>query len=259
MSHNFNQFDINEPVEHIFMERTRIEVAFNLESSLPIVLPTSIYKCNYESNRLLIYQTHPTILQSYTYDTMDITVLIEKELNQMTRVGLWCRIAKFLNNYRISDRATENFILIEYFPPMRKVNLRTTYRLRTSYRFNVEGRLCHKDMTYESGTHFSVHDISVTGAGLLVPKKIGKRENPLLNVRLNDSMNLELTLIQAGEEKSAQKISTPVETVRKVMSFNAASGFIGVRFGDLSADHQENLFRFIHEAQLTEIRNIKHL
>jgi hypothetical protein len=259
MSLNFNQFDIDEPVEHIYMERTQIEVAFNLDSSLPIVLLTSIYKCNYESNRMLIYQTRPLIVQSFTYDTMDIAALVEKELNQMTRVGLKCRIVKFLNNYKVSDRVTENFILIEYFPPMRKINLRTTYRLRTSCRFNVEGKLSYNNTTYESGTHFTVQDLSVTGVGLLVPKQIGKRENPLLNVLLNESMDVQLTLTQTGEGKQPQKILTTVETARKIMSFNVVSGFIGIRFGILSAEDQENLFQFIHKAQLIEIRNIKHL
>lgn len=259
MSLHFNQFDIEEPVDHIFMEETRIEVAFNLESSIPIVLPTNIYKCKYESKRMLIYQTHPEILPSYKYDTMDIATLVEKELNQMSRVGLKCQIVKFLNNYQISDRVTENFILVQYFPPMRKVNLRTTYRLRTSYRFNVEGTLYYQDTTFESGKHFTVQDISVTGAGLLVPKNIGRKENPLLNVPLNKSMDLELTLTQVAEGKRPQKISTRIDTARKVMSFNASSGFIGVRFGDLSAEDQENLFQFIHDAQLIEIRNIKHL
>ena len=259
MSLQFNQFDIDDTVDNIFMEETRIEVAFNLDSSLPIVLPTNIFKCNYEANRMLIYQTHPEILPSFKYDTMDVATLVEKELNQMTRVGLKCRIVKFLNNHKVSDRVTENFLLVEYFPPMRKVNLRTTYRLRTSYRFNVEGALRYKDRTYESGVHFTVQDISVTGAGLLLPKRMGKKENPLLNVPLNESIDVELTLTQAAEGKRPQKISISSQVARKVMSFNVASGFMGVRFGDLSPEDQENLFQFIHDAQLYEIRNIKHL
>ena len=76
---------------------------------------------------------------------------------------------------------------------------------------------------------------------------------------LNESMELQLTLIQADQGKRPQKISTTIETARKVMSFNVLSGFIGVRFGELSSEDQENLFQFIHAAQLTEIRNIKHL
>ena len=259
MSLNFNQLDIEERVDQIFMDQTRIEVAFDLDSVLPIVLPTNICRYNYESNRRLIYQPHPEILPSYQYDTMDISTLIENELNQMARVGLKCRIAKFLNNYKVSDRTAENCILIDYFPPMRKVNLRTTYRLRTGYHFNVEGRLLYQDDLYESGRHFTVQDISVTGAGLLIPKQVGKKENSLLNVPLNASFDIELTLTQAAAGKPPQKISTPVEMARKVMTLNAANGFIGIRFADLNAEDQENLFQFIHDAQLFEIRNIKHL
>jgi len=257
MSLHFNQIDVEEPIENIFMQEARIEVAFNLDNPVPIVLPTNIYKCNYESNRMLIYQTHPEVLPSYKYQSMDIATLVEKELTRMTRLGLKCRIVKFLNNYKISDRVTENFFLVEYFPPMRKVNLRTTYRLRTSYRFNVEGRLYFKGETFESGKHFAVQDVSVTGAGLMVPKTIGKKENPVLKIPLNESTNMDFTMTQTDTQKKPLKITTHVEIARKVMSYNVASGFFGTRFSNLSAEDQENLFQFIHDAQLYEIRNIK--
>jgi hypothetical protein len=239
------------------MEETRIEVAFNLDSPVPIVLPTNIYKCNYESKRMLIYQTHPAVLPSHKYQSMNIATLIEKELNRMTRLGLKCHIVKFLNNYQISDHVTENFFLIEYAPPMQKINLRTTYRLRTSYRFNVEGRLYFKGTPFESGNLFTVQDVSVTGGGLLVPKKIGKKENPVLKIPLNESMKMDFTLIQADTQKKPLKFTTTIETTRKVMSYNAANAFIGVRFDNLKDEDQERLFQFIHDAQLYEIRNIK--
>jgi hypothetical protein len=257
MSLHFNQIDIEEPVENIFMEETRIEVAFNLENSVPIVLPTNIYKCNYESNRMLIYQTHPKVLPSYKYRSMHIATLVEKGLNRMMRIGLKCRIVKFLDNYKISDKITENFFLIEYFPTMRKVNLRTTYRLRISSHFNVEGKLYFEDATFRSGKHFAVQDVSVTGAGLLAPKIIGKKENPVLKIPLKKSMSMEFTLTQANTQKKPLKITTHVEIARKVMSYNVASGFLGTRFSNLNAEDQENLFQFIHKAQLYEIRNVK--
>ena len=98
MNLEFNQIDVEEPIENIFLHEARIEVAFNLDNPVPIVLPTNIYKCNYESNRMLIYQTRPEVLPGYKYQSMHIATLVEKELSRMMRIGLKCRIVKFLNN-----------------------------------------------------------------------------------------------------------------------------------------------------------------
>jgi hypothetical protein len=257
MSLHFNQSEIPGSIENIFMAETRIEVVFNIEGSIPIVLPTSIYKCNYDSNWMAIYQPRPEILPSLKFDTMDISTLIIMELNRMARAGLRCRIDKFLNNYQISERMKENLILIEYFPPIRKVNLRSTYRLRTSYRYNVEATIQSGETSYACGTYFTVHDISVTGIGLLVPKRVGKRDNPFLKTRVGDILEIELKLERAESNERPLKISTPIDVARKVMSYNPASGFIGSRFSSLNLDDQEKLFQYIHDAQLYEIRHMK--
>ena len=257
MSRQFNQSDIQNSIKDIFKPESRIEVAFNLDSPVPIVLPTNIYKCDYESNRMLIYQTHPEVLPSFKFDTMNIAMLLEQELNRMIRAGLPCKIVKFVNNYQVSERLKENLFLIEYFPPMKKINLRSTFRLRTSYRYSVEATICSDDVSYASGTDFSVQDISVTGIGLLVPKKIGKRDNPMLRISVDDMCDIEVKLERAESKERPHKISTAIKVSRKVISYNPLSGFIGAVFTDLSPEDQENLFQYIHEAQLYEIRNIK--
>lgn len=257
MNQEFNQSDIEDSIERVFFQETRIEVAFNLESDLPIVLPTRIHKCNYDSNRMLIYQPRPEVLPSFKYETMDIATLIEKELSKVVRMGLRCRIGKFLNNYKLSETIRENFLLIDYFPPMRKINLRSTYRLRTSFRFSVEATLHADEISYLSGTQFTVQDMSVTGIGLMVPKVLDKKENPMLKIAVKEVLDVDLILNQAESEKPPLRLSARIEIARKSMSLNAKSGFIGGRFIDLGASEQEMLFQFIHAGQLHEIRRAR--
>ncbi len=257
MSLNFNQDELEESISDIFMPKGRIEVAFNIDGELPIALPTNIYQCNYESNRMLIYQTRPEILPSFKYDTMDLAALVEKELGRMLRVGLRCRIEKFLNSYKINEQVRENLVLVQYLQPMQKVNLRSTYRSRTSYRYNVEAVIHKEDTTYESGIWFTVQDISVTGIGLQVPKMIGKKENPLLNIPMKARLDIRITLETADLKEKPYQISTEIEITRKMMSYNVKSGFLGGRFTALAPGHQETLFQYIHATQLYEIRNIK--
>jgi c-di-GMP-binding flagellar brake protein YcgR len=257
MSLQFNLSELEEAISDIFMPEARIEVAFNIDSELPIVLPTNIYKCDYESKRMLIYQTRPEILPSFKYDTMDLTALFEKELGRMLRVGLRCRSEKFLNSYKINEQVRENLVLVQYFQPMRKVNLRFAYRLRTSYRYNVQAVIQKDDTAYESGSWFTVQDISVTGIGLQVPKMIGKKENPLLNIPMNTRLDIRITLETDDSKGQPYQISTEIGITRKVMSYNVKSGFLGGRFTALAPEHQETLFQYIHAAQRYEIRNIK--
>ena len=179
MSSHFNESDISgiqDTIEHIFQPGTKVEIVFDIDCESPVVFPTYILQCKYDSNTMILYQTRPEILPSFKYQTVDIATLLEGELNRKVRLGLKCKILKFLNNHKISDRVRENVLLIQYVPPMRKINLRSTFRLQTSYRFSVEGNIHVDDIIYLSGKDFSVRDISVTGIGLLVPKRAGKKE-----------------------------------------------------------------------------------
>ena len=126
MNLNFNQCDIQGSVADIFKPERKIEAGFTLDSDLPIVLPTNIFNCDYKSNRMLIYQTRHEILPSFKYDTMDISTLLGVKMGRLVRMGLRCRIIKFVNDLKLSERIRTNFVLIEYFLSMRKVNLRSS-------------------------------------------------------------------------------------------------------------------------------------
>jgi c-di-GMP-binding flagellar brake protein YcgR len=257
MSLQFNQLDINDSIENIFIPQTRVEVAFNLNDTVPVVLPTHVLSCSYKANRMILYQTHPHILSSFEYETMDVATLVQKELNRVVRLGLKCRIEKFLNNYPVTEKIRENLLLVEYFPPMRKINLRTTYRLQTSYRFNVQGKIRFGGATYDSKKHFRVQDISVTGIGLSIPKELGEQKNPAMAFSVGDNLDIELTLEQVGLKEQTILLRGGIQIARKAESCNVNSGFIGARFVDLPPEDQEKLFQYIHEAQLYEIRNFK--
>jgi len=255
----FNESEIKNNIKAIFRPGTEIEVTFDIDSQSPHVYPTRIYKYNHDSEHMLVFQTHPKVLPSLKYDTMDLTVLLEEGLTGKIRVGLRCRIVKFINDYKISDSVRENFLLVRYSPPMRMVNLRSTFRLRTNNRFRVDGKIIIEDKTFISDKDFTVRDISNINIGLLVPKKTGSKDNPLLNIKVGESLNTELVLREATSAEEPIKVSTCFEIVRKVMNFNVKSGFIGARFINTKPEVQEKLHRFIHNAQLIEIRNQKKL
>ena len=111
MSIHFNESEIEDRIEDIFVEGKRIEAVFNIDSAAPIVYPTDIFKCSYESSVMLLLQTRPKILPSFQYESMDIAILLTLELDRKLRVGLPCQIAKFINNYQVSERIKDDFLL----------------------------------------------------------------------------------------------------------------------------------------------------
>ena len=260
MSSHFNESDIQDTIEDIFQPGTKIEIVFDIDDDSPVVFTTSILQCKYDSNNMIVYQTRPEILPSFKYQTMDIAMLLEKELNRKIRLGLKCKIVKFLNNYKISDTIRENVILIQYVSTMRKINLRSTFRLETSYRFSVEGKIFVDDgVIYVSDKDFSIRDISVTGIGFLVPKSVRKENNALLDISMGETYDVELQLKEANVDEKGFKISTSIEIARKVMSFNDKSGFIGARFMEIKQEEAEKLYQYIHNAQLSGIRDQKRM
>ena len=90
-----------------------------------------------------------------------------------------------------------------------------------------------------------------------MPKRVGKKDNPLLKTSVGDILDIDLRLGRAESDERPYKISTRIDVARKVMSYNVSNGFIGARFNSLSPDDQEGLFRYIHDAQIYEIRNMK--
>jgi len=245
-------------IGHVFKPKTSIEMVFNMDDDTPIVLPTVIHQCKYDSEAMLLYQTLPEIKPGFRYRTLDIAALITEELNRKARFGLKCKILKYVNDFKISATSKKNVLLIRYFPPMRSINLRSTYRLKTSEQFSVEGKiLLRKDIICKSGVDFSVTDISVTGIGLLVPKKRDGINNPLLDATVGETYDLALLLNETEGKGRGNRITTQMEIARTSASVDDENGFVGARFMDLKKGEAEKLYKFIHHGQVAEIRDQK--
>ena len=93
----------------------------------------------------------------------------------------------------------------------------------------MEAILHSENESYTSGTHFNVYDISQTGIGLVIQKNIRKENNPMLNLSVRQSLEMQLRFEQSAQNKSIL-IKTSINVSRKVMSYNARSSFIGACF-----------------------------
>jgi len=245
-------------VESLFRPGTRVDVVFNNKSMIPDVRSAVIYECNYALSQMVISQTRPQIVPSFEFDEMDVTVLVEEELNQKNRNGLGCRILRFLKDYMISEQATENALLVEYSLPIAEMNVRSAFRFEPDNMFTVEGVIDAGEKQYVSGTDFKVKDISFTGIGLIVPKYLEKeRKKRLLEMEKGETASIVLKLIDNTSGENEIMVSSKVEMVRQASTLNPKNILIGMRFTKLSQKDEESLSRFIHNAQLNKIRKIR--
>jgi hypothetical protein len=187
---------------------------------------------------------------------MHISSLVKKELSSKIRLAYSCRILDSIKEYSLANRGKSEALVIEYFPPATEINIRAAFRFRPNSNFDVYGKLVINDEMYYSGRHFKFYDISITGIGILIPKKILKERNPLLDLKTNSHANIGILLKTGGREDSASTIECEIKVIRTNMEFNLLSGFAGCSLLNMTHENEETLNRFIHNAQLHEIRKV---
>lgn len=233
-----------------------VDLVFNLDSMSPISKSSIVFDCDESRRQVVVAQPAQRIHKDYQFNQMHISSLVKKELSAKVRLGYSCRILDCINEYSLSNRGKSEALVIEYSPPAMEINIRAAFRFHPTSNFDVYGKLVINDDMYYSGRHFKFHDISITGIGILIPKKILKERNPLLDLKTNSHAKIGILLKTGGKEDSAATIECDIKVVRTNMEFNLLSGFAGCSMLGLAHEHEETLNRFIHNAQLHEIRKV---
>lgn len=229
-----------------------IDLIFNLSSLSPIVKPSIVFEG--ENRRIIVAQPQNKISRDYNYETMHVSSLISDDLSGKNRKGYTCKIIDHLNDYNLANKNKTQALLIEYEEPLIDMNIRAAFRFEPNVTHNVIGKMVYKGNEFYSGIHFKVFNISISGIGLLIPKKIKKSINPLLDIAKNSYAKMGLLLRSTEEAEEITTIECEMLVVRKNTEYNKISGFAGFSFQNLLQQSEEELNKFIHNAQLHEIR-----
>jgi len=233
-----------------------VDLVFNLDSLSPTSKSSIVFDCDESRRQIIVAQPVHRIHKDNQFNQMHISSLVKKELSTKIRLGYSCKIIDIIREYSLSNHGKSEAIVLEYFPPAMEINIRAAFRFRPNSNFDVYGKLVINDEMYYSGRHFKFHDISITGIGILIPKKILKERNPLLDLKTNSHAKIGILLKTGGREESASTIECDINVVRTNMEYNLVSGFAGCSMINLTHDSEETLNRFIHNAQLHEIRKV---
>ena len=206
---------------------------------------------------MIVAQTIPPIPASARFNRMHVTTLVKKGMSEVVRYGLKCDIIEVIDDYRLGDGKPVPAIVLKNYPPPRAVNIRRAYRLRPNPSFDVAGKLLYHREECISGRHFKVHDVSLTGIGLLIPKLVDGRRNPLMGMEPGAEIETEWIFKEPPPGGSITTVSNKIKVVRFRGNYSRKYGFAGFAFERMKKADEERLARFIHEAQLHEIRHLR--
>lgn len=229
-----------------------VDLIFNLSSMSPLVKPSIIFE--QDNNKIVVAQPQRKISSEYKFETMHISSLISNELSVKIRKGYLCRIIKLIDKYKLANDNRTQALLLELQEPLLEMNIRAAFRFKPNLTHNVIGKIVYEGKEFYSGVHFKVFDISISGIGFLIPKKIKKNRNPLLDISKNSPANVGLLLKSTEDKEEILTLESEIFIVRTNIEHNERSGFAGVSFQNLLQQSEEALNKFIHNAQLFEIR-----
>lgn len=245
-------------LEKIFVPGAVIELVFNLDSLLPRSFTTTIFDVNHISKTLTIAQPGNIRLRmDLKFDQLHVTTLSRKENGGKARFGIKCRIADVTSDYKLTSGDFTNAVILSYSGNIIEANIRSCYRLTLNSFYDAACKIIYDGSEFFSGKHLKLHDLSTTGAGIIILKKINEERNPLLVMGQGQKGKIGM-ILKKPECESQPPVSIPThfEVARMSLNYTEKSAFCGIKFHRITAEHEDLISKFIHEAQLFEIHKM---
>lgn len=242
-------------IEEIFFPSTGVELILNLNSLHPSILPSIIYDVDFNQQTFIIAKPRQAVKRSTKFKEMHITTLIKKNnINQ--RVGLKCIPVGSSSQYKLSNGKKISVIRIKYTLPVLESNIRSGYRISLRNGFTAKAKIIDEKKEFHSSKHFTLRDISLSGVGIIIPKKLGGMANPLTKININHQAKMKITLVQKKIVNSKDELTIDIEVKRINTYFNEFNFLAGLKFLKLKSKDEEKLSHFIHQAQVDELRKL---
>ncbi len=250
----FNEESVEEDFKSIFRPGAKIEVVFGIDSLNPVVRNSLLYDVDYKKKIFIMAQSNPAILPSDKGKPITVATLHNKN----TRVGVPVTMIKVLKKYTLGVGKPVTAVAFKYSTDMDKVSVRSSFRLQPNNAYKLGARFTWQDANFVTGKHFVIHNISISGLGILVPKIKGKAGTvSLLALESGAQAKATLALViddTLDEVKEKMTIFSDITFVRKNINFSKKAVFLGARFSGLSYKDEDILSAYIHKAQLFSIR-----
>ncbi|MBF0302703.1 MAG: PilZ domain-containing protein [Desulfamplus sp.] len=246
---------MTQTIEEIFAPSTGVEIVLNLNSLHPIAASSIIYDADHTKHSITVAQPLRNITPSTPFDELHLTSLIKVNFDKK-RFGIKCRPLVFHKDYSLFDNSRVGAITFEYTPLLIETNIRSAYRMPISGNFTVKAKLLFNNSSYYSTKDFFIRDISINGLGIIIPSKLNRTTNPLTDLQRNTKAVIGMLLMTPNSKQPFATIPLKIDIVRINNNYSEKHIFAGVKFIGLTPDKEAQLNKFIHMAQLDELRRL---
>ncbi|MFH2093526.1 MAG: hypothetical protein ABIJ31_14295 [Pseudomonadota bacterium] len=242
-------------MDKIFSPSTGVDLVFNMNSVAPYSRSSIIYDADYEAQEIIIAQPLTPFSKNTAYNELHLTT-ITRDKKRTIRAGVSCTHLKLIDHFPLANQSTVPALKIKYELPIIDINIRSAFRLPLSQRYIIRGKILLDNLEYHSSRDFSIRDISMTGMGLVIPKKINTRHNPLTQLTLHQELLIGIILINMNQDALSEALPIKTQVKRINHDYSATHTLVGLNIISLSQDKEMILNRFIHEAQIDELKRL---
>ncbi|MCA1792304.1 MAG: hypothetical protein ABR534_04835 [Desulfotignum sp.] len=249
---------MNFDIKKIFAPGKGVDLVFNMNAPMPMSRASIIFDADYSDNTITIAQPFVPVSPKTEYDTLHVTAVIPGR-HQNMRVGMACRVRKFIDRYPLAGNTVSKALVLQCDLPVFETNIRSAFRLPLSKRHLVRAKLHFWETDFYTAADFTLRDISFAGIGIMIPKKVKNRTNPLTRLKHNDILSMGLVLVDTDKENPVGSLAVTVQVKRIDTDYSKTHILAGLKIIRITRDNETLLNKFIHDAQIAELKRISTL
>ncbi|MBU1341971.1 MAG: PilZ domain-containing protein [Proteobacteria bacterium] len=230
-------------------------MVFNMNSLAPYSRSSIIYDVDFKKNEIIIAQPLIPFSKDTSFKELDLTTIIQDK-NRRIRVGIKCCRYKMIDRYALANKTIVSAVLLTYELPVKETNIRSAFRLPVNTKYIIKGKLLYGNLEYFTPRDFSIRDISLTGLGLVIPKKRNKNLNSLLELKINEEIMVGIILVNVSQNKPVGTLPVKTQIIRINSNYSDTHSLVGLKILNLGKEKETILNGFIHDAQIDELKRL---
>jgi len=244
-------------VKKIFFPSVGVDLVFNVNTDFPIAKSSIIYDADFKNQTITIAQPIIPITRNTSFEQLHLTTLIYIEQRRL-RIGISCTPVQFISKYPMANGTPVKAIVVQYQLPAIETNIRSAFRLpMTGSRYAVRAKLVYNKQTYRTPVDFKIKDISFSGLGIVIlEKKEGRKTSLSAALKSGTEMIMGLALLDRDQPETIGAFPVKIQVARINKNYSETHTLIGLKITNISRENDEMLNKFIHAAQIEELKRI---
>jgi len=157
-------------VQSIFLPSIGVDIVFNINSLTPNSRSSIIYDADFKHQTITIAQPITPLSDNTTFKELHLSTILHDK-NRKLRIGIRCSHFQLIEKYPLANSQTVSAVKLHYQAPAKEINIRSAFRLPLSTKFIIKAKILYQNLEYYTSRDFSIRDISLSGVGIVFPKK----------------------------------------------------------------------------------------